>query len=474
MSFNFLLLLPEGVVLGVLVTLLAGEISHSDFSKKFSGVVALAGSLLVFLSLLPLAGKMGSAFGGMFILDPLSTFFKTFLILTGFVIIAMSREFFQNLSKPGEFFLILWSALLALFFLVSANDFLLLFIALEITTLSFYVMAAYLKHDLLSIEAGLKYLILGSLASAFLIYGISLLYIGAGSTTLPDIRETFAADPHNRWILLGILFILSGLGFKVAAVPFQLWVPDVYEGAPTPVVAFLSVGSKAAGFALLLRLLFTVFVPFEFERRVLFAALAAMTLLYGTLGALRQTNIKRLMGYSSIGHAGYLLMGIAVGKEIGSSALLYYLMTYAAANLASFFAMTLAGRALQSDRIDSYRGLSHRSPFLAGTIFISMISLAGVPPLAGFFGKFLILLAAVREGLGWLALLGALAVAVSLYYYLSVVRVMYVEESSRGGPIALSPLAKTILTCLILALLVLGLWQTPFLTFAHAAARSLF
>ena len=471
---NLSLLLPEWVVLGVLVSLLAGEISYSDFSKKFSSRVALAGSILVFLSLLPLTGKIGSAFGGMFILDPLSTFFKTFLLLTVFVIIAMSREFFQNLARPGEFFLILWSTLFALFFLVSANDFLLLFIALEITTLSFYIMAAYLKHDLLSIEAGLKYLILGSLASAFLVYGISLLYVAAGSTALPDVREAFIAEPYNRMILLGVLFILSGLGFKVAAVPFQLWVPDVYEGAPTPVVAFLSVGSKAAGFALLLRILFTVFLPFDFERRVLFAALAAMTLLYGNLGALRQTNIKRLLGYSSIGHAGYLLIGIAVGKEIGSSALLYYLMTYAAANLAIFFVITLAGRALGSDRIESYRGLSRRSPFLAGALFISLLSLAGIPPLAGFFGKFLVLFAAVREDLGWLALLGALGVAVSLYYYLNVVRVMYAEEPNRGGTIALPFFPKILLIGLILAILFLGVWQTPFLRFSDHAVKSLF
>ncbi len=471
---NLSLLFPEWVALGVLVALLAGEISHSDFSKKLSGPLALAGSVLVFLSLLPLAGKMGSAAGGMFILDPLSTFFKTFLTLTVFVVIAMSREFFQDLAKPGEFFLILWSSLFALFFLVSANDFLLLFIALEITTLSFYIMAAYLKRDLVSIEAGLKYLILGSLASAFLIYGISLLYVATGSTALPDVHAAFSADPHNRLILLGILFILSGLGFKVAAVPFQLWVPDVYEGAPTPVVAFLSVGSKAAGFALLLRVLFTVFVPFEFERRVLFAAFAAMTLLYGTLGALRQTNIKRLLGYSSIGHAGYLLMGIAVGREMGSSALLYYLMTYAAGNLAAFFAITIAGRALGNDRTESYRGLSRRAPFLAGTIFISLLSLAGIPPLAGFFGKFLILLAAVRDGFGWLALLGALGVAVSLYYYLSVVRVMYAEEPSHSEPITSSPLSKALLAFLVFAILLLGLWQTPFLGFADHAAKSLF
>jgi NADH-quinone oxidoreductase subunit N len=476
------LLFPEWIAFGILMILLVGEMtvfsSPSDAPlarKKVMICTARIGSFLVFLSVLPFAGRIDYAFGGMFILDPIATFFKAFFALTLMVIIQMSREFFsEQLEKPGEFFLILWSSLLGFFCLVSANDFLLLFVSLEIVTLSFYIMAAYMKRSLPSIEAGLKYLILGSLASAFLIYGVSFLYLATGSISLPDIRDAFAADPNQRMMLLGILMILAGLGFKVASVPFQFWVPDVYEGAPTPVVAFLSVGSKAAGFAVLLRLLFTVFGPFEWQRIMLFSVLAAMTLLYGNLGALVQTNIKRLFGYSSIGHAGYLLIGVAVGKEMGTASLLYYLIAYAVTTLAVFLVITIAGTKLKSDQIEAYRGLSQRSPFLAGVLFVALLSSAGVPPLAGFFGKFLILLSAVKGNLAWLALLGALGVAVSLYYYLSIVRVMYIEEPLHETQLALSFSSKFFLSALTFGIILAGVWQAPFLHWAENAAHYLF
>ena len=469
---NLTLLFPEGVAAGVLLLLIVAELT-----KRSSWITAMAGAFLVFLSVLPFAGRFEAAFGTMFILDPLAVFFKAFFALILFILIPMSREFFARpatQTRSSEFLLILWSSLLGFFFLVSANDFLLLFIGLEVVTLSFYILTAYLKRDRSSTEAGLKYLILGSLASAFLIYGISLLYIASGSTALPDVRDAFVRDPGSKLILLGMLFILSGLGFKAASVPFQLWVPDVYEGAPTPVVAYLAVGSKAAAFALLLRLLFTVFIPFDSGRALLFSTLATMTLVYGNLAALRQTNIKRLFGYSSIAHAGYLLIGLAVGKERGAAALLYYLMAYAVSNLAAFFVITLAGRALQSDRIADYRGLAKRSPFLAVVLFTAFLSLAGVPPMAGFFGKFLILLAAVQSNLAWLALLGALGVALALYYYLSVVRVMYFEEPAQDSAIPLSLFSKFLLLVLVLGILILGVWQAPFLDFARKAAGSLF
>jgi len=470
MNFNLALLFPEWIVLGILLVLLVGEMTGYSIARS-----ARVGAILVLLSILPFVGKIDTAFGGMFILDPIATFFKAFFALTFLVILQMSREFFLSpASKPGEFFLILWTSLLGLFFLVSANDMLLLFISLEIVTLSFYIMAAYMKHQLVSIEAGLKYFILGSLASAFFIYGISLIYLGTGSTAFPEIRDALAQQPANRLLLLGILMILAGVGFKVAAVPFQFWVPDVYEGAPTPVVAFLSVGSKAAGFAVLLRLLFTVFGVFDSQRLMLFSALAAMTLIYGNLGALVQTNIKRLFGYSSIGHAGYLLMGVAVGKEMGTSALLYYLIAYAVTTLAAFLVITVAGAKLGSDQISAYRGLAQKSPLLAGALFIALLSSAGVPPLAGFFGKFLILLAATKDHLEWLALLGALGVAVSLYYYLSIVKVMYIEESSDEEKFSLSLSSKFFLFILSGGMIVVGIWQAPFLNFAQHTSRYLF
>lgn len=476
---TFSMLLPEWTAIGSLLVLLVAEILKNPKDKaahsKAPWNLALAGAFLTLAAIFPLAGKTESLLNGVLILDPLALFFKGFFTVAATAVIFMAREFFKGrLEKPSEFLLILWSSLIALFFLVSANDLLLMFIALETFTLSLYVMAAYLKRDLLSIEAGLKYLIIGSLASAFLIYGISLIYVAAGSTSLVSVREAYALLPENKLFLLGILFIISGLGFKVASVPFQLWAPDVYEGAPTPVVSYLSVASKAAGFALLMRLLFSVFMPFDSSRVLLFSVLAAMTLLYGNLGALLQTNIKRLFGYSGITHAGYLLIALAAGKEMGITAILYYLIAYGFSNLAAFLVITLVGKEAGNDRIDSYRGLGKRSPFLAGVFFISLLSLAGVPPLAGFFGKFLVLFSAVRADLSWLALLGALGVAVSLYYYLNLVRVMYFDESGETAPISVPLSIKAVLISLVLGIILAGFWQAPFFAVAHEAAKSLF
>ena len=434
-----------------------------------AGVAALLGLTLAS------TGKTGTAFGGMMVFDPLSVFFKVFFSAVVFVLFFMSREFFlKKTTRTGEFLLVIWISLIGLFFLVSSADLLLMFVSLEIFTLSLYILAATLRRELISLEAGLKYLIIGSLASAFLIYGISLLYVAAGSTSFAGIRQAFATAPESPLFLLGILLVISGLGFKIASVPFQLWVPDVYEGAPTPVAAYLSVASKSAGFALFLRLLFTAFPGFDAQRIKLFSIFAAMTLLYGNLGALMQSNIKRLFGYSSIGHAGYLLIGLAVGKESGTTGLLYYLIAYGFSNLTAFLVLTVAGRELESDRIEAYRGLAKRSPFLAGSLFLAFLSLAGIPPLAGFFGKFLVLLAAVQNGLSWLALIGLLGVAVSLYYYLSVVKTMYFEEPREEKPVTVSASSKFILVLLMSGILLAGLWQAPFFAFAQSAAHSLF
>lgn len=477
MTADFIFIIPELTASLFLLVLLAAESFRSKSSAGgapwllgATGAVCLLGLTLAFT-----APKAFTAFGGMMVFDSLSFFFKVFFSVTAFVLFLMAREFFlKKNTGTAEFMLVLWISLIGLFFLVSSADLLLMFISLEIFTLSLYILAAYMRRELISIEAGLKYLILGSLASAFLIYGIAVLYTAAGSTSLLTIRQAFDASPNHPMMLFGILLILSGLGFKIASVPFQLWVPDVYEGAPAPVVAYLSVASKSAGFALLLRLLFTAFPNFDSQRMTLFSVLAAMTILYGNLAALVQTNIKRLLGYSSIGHAGYLLIGLAVGKEAGTTGLLYYLIAYGFSNLAVFMIITIAGRELESSRIDAYAGLAKRSPFLAGAFFLALLSLAGVPPLAGFFGKFLVLLAAVQNGISWLALLGLLGVAISLYYYLSLVKTMYFEEPRETAPIGVSASARFVLVLLMAGILLAGLWQAPFFAFASSAVKSLF
>lgn len=472
------LLLPEILLLVFLVVLMVGEMLsfQQETSKKtFQTFVLSTGCLTVFIALLPLFRQITTAFGGMVIIDPFASFFKVIFIFAALIVIRMSWEFFRTRpEKSGEFLLILWSSLIGFFFLVSSNDFLMLFISLEIIALSFYIMTAYLKKQLISIEAGIKYLIMGSLASAFLIFGISLLYGAYGFTDFPSVRQAFTENPHSIPALLGFVLILSGLGFKIASVPFQLWVPDVYEGAPTPVVAFLSVASKSAGFAALLRVLYLVFPALNQQTTTLFSILALMTLVYGNLAALVQTNIKRLFGYSSIGHAGYILIGVAAGGFEGVNAVLYYLLAYAVTTLSVFFIITLAGNFLHNDRLESYKGLGKRSPFLAGTLFLALLSSAGVPPLAGFSGKFLVLLAAVKSHLIWLVLIGALGVAVSLYYYLNIVKIMYFEESEHQDQLPVSLASKSLLIILSLLILAVGLVQLPFLELTQNAAHYLF
>lgn len=473
-AMNLGLLIPEFAALAVLFVLMFGELFIKDFSQKLSAKTALAGALIVIGTLIARFGSHGFAFGEMYRADAFSYTFKLFFTAALIPVIQMSREFFASkLKHPGEFILILWSCLIGMFFLASSNDLLLLFIGLEIITMSFYIMAAFLKKELFSIEAGLKYLIFGSLASAFLIYGISFVYAAAGTTSFSGVKSAFAGSPDNIFMLLGLLFMISGVGFKVASVPFHLWVPDVYEGAPSPVVAFLSTGSKAAGFVVALKLLFLVFLPFE-GRADLFAVLSAMTLVYGNLGALVQTNIKRLFGYSSISHAGYLMMGLASGGISGAASIIFYLMVYSLSNLAAFMVISVTGRELESDNIKSYRGLVSRSPLLAAVMFIALLSLAGIPPLAGFFGKLLLLLGAVQNGLLWLAILGAVLVAVSLYYYLSVVKVMYVDEAITPSQIPLSLCSRVILVVLAAGIIVMGIWQAPLYYLAENAAAALF
>ena len=333
MNLNLGLLLPEWILSGFLILLVLREILtpvNSDHNKTAPLAIAFSGALAALIGILLCHGKIGDAFNGIFIVDAYALFFKAFFALTTLVVLQMARTHFDDDFKHfPEFCAIVLCTLLGLFFLTSSNDFLLMFISLEIVTLSFYIMTAYAKNEIRSIEAGLKYLVIGSLASAFVIFGISLIYTAVGSTHFADVRIAFGQNTSEMLILLGLLMVLAGLGFKTASFPFQFWVPDVYEGAPTPVVAFLSVASKAAGFSVLLRIMFSVFGHIGDERILLFSLVGTATPLYGNLGALLQTNIKRLLGYSSIGHAGYLLLGVAAGGTFGKAAILYYLMAYA-------------------------------------------------------------------------------------------------------------------------------------------------
>ena len=373
-------------------------------------------------------------FNGMLAQDRLALFFKQLLLLAAIVVLLLSIEFAPRIASGiSEFYTLTLFALAGMMFAASANHFVMVFVSLELAAIVFYILAGFLRNQTESLEAGVKYLILGAISSAFLVYGIALIYGASGSMAFPEIAANSEANRGSFLFQLGLLFVLVGLGFKIAAFPFQIWVPDVYQGAPTPVAAFLSIGSKAAGFVLLMRVLFSAAPHLASEWKNWFIFLAAATILYGNLCALPQRNLKRLLGYSSIANAGYLLLGIAAGGQAGSSAILFYFGGYFCAVAVAFAVLTLASRQTGTEDISGLAGLHKRSPFLALAMTLSMVSLAGIPPLAGFFGKFLLILAIVEQAPGHapyylLAGVAVIGVALSIYYYFGVIRAIYWDK----------------------------------------------
>ena len=442
-----------------------------DWIGTFSFIALLC--LIIFWS--TQRNLSGVTFSGMFVMDSLAWFFKGFFLITMVFIFAMTQQFFKSLGgRRNEFYLLLWLALIGMCLVASSADFLLMFMAIEILTISLYVMTAYLKSDKLSIEAGMKYLILGSLASGFFLYGISFIYGMTHSTHFDAIQGYCHTHAMAPMTLFALVLIFAAVGFKIAAVPFSMWVADVYQGAPTPVTALLSVGSKAAGFIVLIRLFFGVFGAWHGQWSLVLAVLSAITMTYGNLVAMFQTNIKRLLGYSSIGQAGYLLMGAAAGTALGASGINFYLLGYLFTNLAAFLVIIVFSMATKSDEIADYDGLVQRSNLLACTMLLALVSLAGMPPLAGFFGKFTLLMAVIKSGYIWLALIAGANIVISLYYYLMIVKRMYVDSPRSTSPIAVSPGMQWLFGFAIIGIVVIGIFQGPFLNAAMAAVNGMY
>lgn len=433
--------------------------------------IAMIGVALLFGHLFFQWGHFGTALSGSYVQDGVALVFKGVFLLAGLLTLFMVREYQHKLKRGhGEIVLLVLFSLVGMTFLASAGDFLLFFIALETLTVSLYIMTAYLRDKSASIEAGVKYVVLGALSTAVFLYGLSFVYGATGSTHYAEIQARVGAMPvPPKAYLFGAALIVASLGFKIAAVPFHLWVPDVYEGAPTPVTAYLAIGSKAAGFAALVRLLLTAFEPAAVPLGLLFAVLAALTIVYGNLGAIPQTNIKRLLGYSSIGHAGYLLIGLAAFGHAGGEAVAYYLLSYLFSTGGAFLVLVAVAYHVKNDEISELSGLSRRNPLLAAGMLLSLLSLAGVPPLAGFFAKFYLLWAGVNAGLGWLALIGVLNVITSLFYYLKIVKVMYVDKPADAKPITLTADQVFFQALSIGGILVLGIVQGPFVRMIAAA-----
>ena len=414
--------------------------------------------------------------------DGLAIFFKRFFLVAAILVLFLSAEFSDRIATGiSEYYSLIVFALSGMLFAASANDFAMLFVSVELITVTFYVLVSFQRNRLVSLEAGVKYLILGALSSAFMVFGIALVWGTTGKLDFGELAAVAAQFAGDKIFLLGVVLVLVGLGFKIAAFPFQIWAPDVYQGAPTPTTAFLAIGSKAAGFVLLLRFLFTAIPGVTAHWANPLIIISGITILYGNLCAIPQRNLKRLLGYSSIAHAGYLLLGVAALSASGRAAMLYYLGGYLFTVLGAFTVIGLVMRQMESEDISALAGLHQRSPLLAATLTLAMVSLAGIPPLAGFFGKFLLLKAVIQSaqatanhGYYCLAFTALAGVVMSLYYYFGVIRAIYWNKDAADlSPILLSGPAKFTLVLCIAGMFWIGLFPNPLLNLATEAVKVL-
>ncbi len=494
---NVSLVSLEFWVIGLgLLLLLCDLWAPADLKRPMGYAAAAALGLILFLSFsfeaalptLPATATQAQlaptfpqfAFGQTYVIDGLALFFKRFFIVAAILVLVMAAQSADQLEGGlVEYYSLVLFALTGMMFAASANHLAMLFVSIELITITFYVLTGFQRHHVPSLEAGVKYLILGALASAFMIYGIALIFGTSGTMSFPELASQSANLVAQPVFLLGLLLLLAGLGFKIAAVPFQLWVPDVYQGAPTPTTAFLAVGSKAAGFVLVLRVLQNAVPDVALHWSNLWVALAIAAILYGNLGAIPQTNLKRLLGYSSIANAGYLLMGVAAMTRAGSAAVLYYLGGYLFSVLAAFAVISVALQKAGAEEISGLTGLHQRAPLLAAAMALAMISLAGVPPLAGFFGKFLLIKAVLEQGATnpsfyWLAGFAVVGVVISLYYYFGVIRTMYwPTEPTDLSPIPVPWTNRIALTVCMVGMLYLGVLPAGLVNLATEAAKAL-
>src|SRR6476620_4461855 len=458
------------LVLGMVILMIeafAGKIDKRVLA--FAAITGLAIVLFASFFVVPSPGPVHvTGFWSFYTADRLAIFFKQFALLTTILVLIMMidyapvvRSFFPGAAPQtglGEFVALPLFTCAGLMYLVSAIDFVFIFVSFELVAVSFYVLVSFTRRNPATLEAGTKYLVLSALSTAFLVYGIAWIFGATGQTNLYRLTAALVNAGADRGAaLLGMVFVLVALGFKIAAVPFQIWVPDVYQGAPTPVTAYLSVGSKAAGFVVLLRVL----VPFLTlpQTQRLLVLIALLTLIYGNLAALPQANLKRLLAYSSIAHAGYLLIGVVC---FDVRAVTFYLAAYLLMTALSFAVLIIVSQQT-GDEISDFDGLAKRSPFLAFAMLIGMISLAGVPFTSGFLGKFFIFYAAILQHQTALVAVGVITVGCGFYYYLKVVRAMYWQSDSNTDAIPVNGLSRLAISALIVATICLGVYPQPIL-----------
>lgn len=473
-----LAILPE-----ILLTILAGLVLILDLvwkdpqHKRNLGWLTAGGAgviLLVTWFAAQPGGEAVSLWGGMIRDDTLAFVFKSLAVFAAGITALLAMDV-DHLGDRGEFYILLLTSAIGMCLMGSAADLIMLILAIETTSIPLYILAGFFKHNDKSTEAGFKYLVFGAMTTAIMLYGFSLLYGFTGTTNLYTLAAGLASgDLANIAVIGSALMVLTGFGFKISAVPFHFWAPDVYEGAPTPVAGFLSTASKAAGFAVLVRVMLAVYPDFTSQWGAILAALSVATMTLGNAVALTQKNIKRMLAYSSIAHAGYILIGIVSANELGIASVVFYLIAYLLTNLAAFGVVSVVGRVLGSDEIAAYAGLSRRSMGASMAMLVAFLSLAGVPPLAGFVAKIWVFAAAVQANLIWLAIIGVINAIIGVYYYLIVLKVVYLYRSDDDEqPLPISRPNMLALVLLCLGIFLIGTIFAPWWGVADTAAATL-
>lgn len=475
---DYIRILPELVlsVFGITVMLL-DPVVDEEKSQKMLGGIGFVGTLAALISTWYMAQSPGLAFSNTIRIDSFSIFFNFLVIAIAAVVILSSFEYMAvQRIRAGEYYALILFGTVGMSLMSSAVELVLIFIGLEISSISTYILAGFRRNEASSSESSLKYFLLGSFATAFFLYGVALMFGATGSTNIDIISQKISTSPAEVLVFTAMALMFVGLGFKVAAAPFHIWTPDVYEGAPAPIVGFMSTAPKAAAFAVLLRVVFAINAPGRFW--FLWVA-AALSMTLGNIGALVQSNVKRLLAYSSIAHAGYLLVAFAMTSTetsaIGISAAMFYTASYAAMNVGAFAVVSHFGNAGEKYvTLEDYEGLGRSSPLLAAALTFFLLSLIGIPITGGFFAKFYVFSAALRANLIWLTLIGVVNSAIGAYYYLRIIVAMYMRESKRTAPVTPIPFGLGLaLTVSLVATLYLGVLPNRVLQIAQHSAQDL-
>jgi NADH-quinone oxidoreductase subunit N len=472
---DFYYILPELVLTAGSLLVLIADVMMPRAQRGALGWVTLAVLAATFYALTPFAYTQTEVAHGLLAVDRFALFFKLVFLMAAGITVLMSMRYLEvEGASPGEYYFLILCATLGMMIMAGGIDLITIFIGLETMAVSFYILAGFIKPSQRSNEAAVKYFLLGAFSLGVLLYGMSLMYGLSGTTNLRVMANLFGGQERDPRLVLAVILVVAGVGFKIAAVPFHMWAPDVYEGAPTPVTAFLSVGSKAASFAMLLRIFMEGLPSMAPDWRLLFYVLAIITMTIGNVAAVTQSNVKRMLAYSSIAHAGYVLMGVVAGTARGVTATLVYLAIYTFMQLGAFAVVVLLRRQdVVGDELKDFSGLAFRNPFAAFAMLIFMLSLGGIPPTAGFMGKFWLFSAAIDAHYYFLAVVGVLNSAVSLYYYIRIVVFMYVKTEQLGSAPKSSPALTLALAVAVAATLVLGVYPRLLFEVADASARTL-